>query len=254
MVEQWLAWLAAGNVAGSTLRLRRCLIGVFADEYDLDTATGDDVQEFLASRPGGAWSKASYLSTLRSYYKWAYLSGRIDRDPTSLTHAIRVPPGVPRPVPEIVLARALMHADYQTRFMILLGAYAGLRRSEIAAFHSRAVGDGVLTIRGKGGRTRRIPIHPRLIPYLDFQGWAFPSPRRPGWHVTGETVCSHVAAALGNGWTTHCLRHRFATRCYHGAHDLRAVQQLLGHASPDTTAAYVGIDDDALTAAVLAVA
>ena len=48
------------------------------------------------------------------------------------------------------------------------------------------------------------------------------------------------------------LRHRFATQAYNGTHDLRAVQQLLGHSRPETTARYTLTDDDALTAAVLA--
>lgn len=63
-----------------------------------------------------------------------------------------------------------------------------------------------------------------------------------------------IEAALGDGWTTHSLRHRFATQAYRATRDIRAVQQLLGHSSPTTTARYVLVDEDSLAAAVLAVA
>lgn len=50
------------------------------------------------------------------------------------------------------------------------------------------------------------------------------------------------------------LRHRAASRAYAGSHDLRAVQEFLGHRSPTTTAQYVATDMDALTAAVASIA
>jgi len=55
-----------------------------------------------------------------------------------------------------------------------------------------------------------------------------------------------VSRALPNGWTCHSLRHAFATEVYReSGNDLRLVQELLGHASPRTTARYVLVDDDA---------
>jgi site-specific recombinase XerD len=56
------------------------------------------------------------------------------------------------------------------------------------------------------------------------------------------------------GHNTHTLRHRFATKAYQGSHDLRAVQELLGHSSPQTTQRYTLVETDALNAAVLSVA
>lgn len=255
MVDHWLRWLAGGELSPNTLRLRGYLIRVFARQYDLGTATAVDVQRYLASLPGSVWSRASHLASLRGFYRWAVLAGHLASDPTALVHGIRVPAGVPRPVPEHVLSNALASADPQTRLMLLLGAYAGLRRAEIAGLHSERVSDTHLTITGKGGRTRQIPIHPLLRPSVfSFEGYAFPSAFRRGFPVRPPYVARRVALALGSPWTTHSLRHRCATRAYRGTRDIRAVQQLLGHSSPDVTSRYVAAEMDALTAAVVSIA
>ena len=254
LISAWLAWLAGGNTADSTLRVRRYTLHAFGRRYDLATATGKDVQEYLAGLPGGPWSKASHLAALRGFYRWATLSGALPQDPTVLVHGIRVPPGVPRPVPEIVLQRALAVADDQTRLVLLLGAYEGLRRAEIAAFHSSCVTDTHLIICGKGGRTRLVPIHPRLRPELGFRGFAFPSHRIPGAHVHPDTIGGLAKAALGPPYTCHTLRHRYATALYAACHDIVVCQRCLGHADVATTMRYVGMGRDADMTAVLAVA
>lgn len=225
----------------------------FAREHDLLAATPADVQEYLGRPCRGPNGRKSVLATLRSFYRWALARGYVDSDPTRLARTIRVPQGIPRPVPEAVLARALDRADAQTRLMLLLGAYAGLRRAEIAALHADDITQDGLVICGKGGRTRRIPIHPRLATELRFTGWAFGSPVRSGQHVGPSYVAGRVEAVL-EGYTCHSLRHRFATCAYRATRDIRAVQELLGHSSPTTTAKYVLIDEDSLEAAVLAVA
>jgi site-specific recombinase XerD len=73
-------------------------------------------------------------------------------------------------------------------------------------------------------------------------------------HVTADYVADRLEKCLPDGWTAHSLRHRFATAAYNATKDLRAVQQLLGHARPETTARYTLVGDDAMTAAVMAVA
>lgn len=254
LIDDWLAWLASGTAAASTLRQRRYIIRAFAARHDLLAATPDDVQSHLLAFRGGAEGRKSVLSTLRGFYRWALAADLIDRDPTRLARPITVDAGVPRPLPEPILRAALERADRETTVMLLLGAYAGLRRSEIAGLHCDNVTDIGLIVTGKGGKTRRVPAHPLLAPHLHADGWFFPSPRHPGRHVTGDYVAARVCAVLPDGWTAHNLRHRFATQAYRSTKDIRAVQQLLGHASPTTTARYTLVDQDALAAAVNAVA
>lgn len=195
------------------------------------------------------------VSSWRTYYRWAVARGYAEHDPTAGLAAIRVPAGLPRPITEDALHQALAIADTETRFMLLLGAYAGLRRAEIARVHSADLEFPWLRVKGKGGKTRRVPIHAQLAPELHkLQGWAFPSSVRPGQPVTADYVSDRLSKVLPPPFTPHSLRHRFATMAYRVSHDLRAVGDLLGHAKAETTMRYTLIDDDSLTAAVNGIA
>jgi site-specific recombinase XerD len=57
---------------------------------------------------------------------------------------------------------------------------------------------------------------------------------------------------LPGEWTMHTLRHRFSSRAYRGARNLRAVQMLLGHSSIATTERYCAVDDSEIRAAMMA--
>lgn len=119
-----------------------------------------------------------------------------------------------------------------------------------------------LVVRGKGGKTRIVPLGEQLAaavcagaaghtPYLPAEGWLFPA-WPGGGHLTPAHVGKLVAAALPAGWSMHMLRHRFATRAYRGSRNLRAVQVLLGHSSVATTERYTAVDDDEIRAAAMA--
>jgi integrase len=138
--------------------------------------------------------------------------------------------------------------------MLALACQAGLRRAEIAALHhddlTWTAGGPALRITGKGARVRMVPISTALAGQLTGDGWVFPN--RNGSHLSVSRVGELCSQALGDGWSLHSLRHRFATRAYAGSRDLRAVQTLLGHVSVATTQRYTAIDDDAVRAAMLA--
>jgi integrase len=131
---------------------------------------------------------------------------------------------------------------------------------------------GWMRIVGKGGHIRLVPIHSVVGAELELErsrreggalgtGWRYTShhgspfvfPGRNGSHVTPDAIGRAAARALGGYYTGHTLRHRFAGRAYAHTHDLRAVQQLLGHASPTTTAIYAKADREALRNAVDAI-
>ena len=80
------------------------------------------------------------------------------------------------------------------------------------------------------------------------------SPGQTDGHLSADYVGVLMARALPDGLTAHTLRHRFATAAYGATRDLLAVQELLGHSSPETTRNYVQLPADALRRAVEAAA
>ncbi|WP_051687497.1 tyrosine-type recombinase/integrase [Curtobacterium sp. S6] len=119
-----------------------------------------------------------------------------------------------------------------------------LRRREIAALHTDRRDGDWLTITGNGGATRLVPVHPILVPYLDLKvtGWYLPG--RLERHRSADFVGKRISLRLGPDDAGHQLRLRYVTATYAATRDLRAVQELLGHADVSTTQTYVGVDED----------
>jgi integrase len=250
-IVAYLAFLAAGGAAALTIRLRRTQLTRLARDVDLETVTEEQLVAWLEAHGGQAPNtRKSTVTTLRGFFRWAKRTGRRPDDPTEHLPAVRVPAGVPRPIPEDAFRRAYGAAEGETRAMLALGYFGGLRRAEIARVHGDDITDGWLLVHGKGGKTRRVPIAAELRPYLaGVTGWMFPSPVRPGQPVGVDYVEDRVTRAIGP-YTCHQLRHAAASRWYSRTRDIRAVQLLLGHASVATTQVYVSVDDAALLAAV----
>lgn len=253
-------WLRAASRTESTIKLRRYWLTRLAHDHPGTspvTITTTQITVWLAT---GTWqpsTRKSALGTIRRFFTWMDLNRHRPDNPT--THLLTVPTPTyrARPIPDAVLTEALTRATTtEDRLLLLLPALAGLRRAETAALHTSAVNDGWLHITGKGGRTRNIPIHLDLAPMLALKttGYYFPSPRTGYTHRTPDNIGKRITRLLGGHHTPHQLRHWFATRTYAATGDLRAVQELLGHASIHTTQTYVGIQDTALTHAITALA
>jgi site-specific recombinase XerD len=213
----------------------------------LVTATSTDLADWLGAQDWAPATRRSYRGSLVQYFRWLVATGvRVD-NPAALLPAIKVPRGLPRPAPEDVYDAALGAADPRARFAMLLAGQCGLRRGEIAGLHSRHVERDLfgysLRVTGKGGHTRLVPV--ATGDTLEFllrrvePGWLFPSDR--GGHLSPEHLGRIVSRSLPQGWTCHTLRHRFATTIYRSTHDIRATQELLGHARPETTAIYTQV-------------
>jgi len=256
----YLDTLRAENMAKGSIKLKGYHLARLDKQVPLLDATEDDLVAYINNPKWGAETRKAARSTLRGFYAWAHRRGLITENPAAYLRSVRVPSGRPRPVPEDLVRQALdaCTSDEQT-LMVMLAAYAGLRVSEIAALRSDAVTSHGLRVVGKGNKTRIIPVHPTVVGPLaahirtTASPWVFPSPLHDG-HVSYDYIYKRIKAVLGPGFTPHQLRHRFATQAYKGTHDLRAVQELLGHTSPNTTVRYTLIENDALAAAVAAVA
>lgn len=251
----WRDWLVAAGRPQSTVKLRMYQMRRFAaDNGHPWDQTQDTLISWLASQEWSPETRRSYRSALRGFYGWAHASGKIEHDPARVLPPIRARVRRARPTPEPVLREALLFRDPRTRLMILLAARQGLRRGEIARVHSDDLTEDLdgwsLRVQGKGDKERVIPLHEDLAVMLRQlpAGWAFPG--QIDGHLSPRWVGDLVQRAMAAGWTTHTLRHRFATVAYHGSRDLLAVQELLGHSKVETTRMYVQLPDDALRAAM----
>lgn len=251
----WKQWLIAAGRPASTIKLRMYQMRRFsADNPEPWAQTQETLIAWLSEQEWAPETRRSYRSALRGFYGWAHAAGKMGYDPAWLLPPIRARIGRARPTPEPVLRTALAFPDPRTRLIILLAARQGLRRGEIARIHSDDLTEDLagwsLRVHGKGDKVRVIPLHDDLAVMLRERGtgWAFPG--QIDGHLSPRWVGDLVQRAMPKGWTTHTLRHRFATVAYHGSRDLLAVQELLGHSKPETTRLYVQLPDDALRAAM----
>lgn len=266
-VAAHLRHLEAGGRTPATLDTKRWVLVAASQAFsDPWKVTGQDLADYL-SRPDWAQeTKRSVLSGLRRFYKWAIRHGLTEVDPTEDLDPVRTYRALPRPAPTKAVMAAIQSADHVTRLAIDLCLYAGLRRGEVVQVRAVDILPDRLRVMGKGGNERMVPLHPSL--HISLQAelsrraeagvespWLFPSPapQHVGEHLTARHMGKLLSVLLGPGVTAHMLRHRFATQAYAATRDLRAVQELLGHSKPETTARYAAVPDGALTAAVAGV-
>lgn len=275
-LEDFRTWCTAAGRSPGTIKLRvsyleRLAAGAGCDPWSV---TEDMVTAFVGCPSWSPETRKSARASVRTFYAWAVTTGRIPTSPAERLPTVRVPRGLPHPTPEDCLEEALRGASERDKLMLMLAAYAGLRRAEIAGLTWEDIGGGrdgdlagrVIRVRGKGGRVRPVPMHERLFRQLVIEFAARREGRLSTGHRYGFPTSPYLFPGQGDGPITpgavgailkratkapgHGLRHRFATRAYAGTKDLRAVQELLGHTRPETTAIYTLVPDEALRAAV----
>lgn len=251
-IEAWDTYLRAAHQPETTRGLRTYHLRRLADHHhdrDPFEITFDDLVHWLALHDWAAETRRSNRSSLRLFYAWAHATGRMPTNPAHGLPPVALPRRLPRPAPDDVVLAALARADVRVRLMVLVAAHAGLRRGEVARLHTddleRDLCGWSLRVHGKGARERLVPLDDDLGRALEQlpPGYAFPG--RVDGHLSPARVGELVSEVLGPGWTAHTLRHRFATLAYSVERDLRAVQELLGHSKPETTATYTQIPEDA---------
>jgi integrase/recombinase XerC len=254
---RWMVAQQRKALSAKTVEKRLCLLRLFSDHVaprSILDATRTDVEEWLdmrraGGRPLGPKARYAYISSLHMFYSWARREGLVEADVTEEVDRPRLPVGVPRPILTADLARALHRAGPAVRAILCLAAFAGLRAQEIAGVRREDLlehlDEPMLVVSApKGGRQRTVPLHPAaweaLVSYgMPRSGHIFARPDGkawPAWKVS-DTANSHLGS-LGIPSSLHKLRHWYATEVYAASLDLRLTQELLGHASPTTTAIY----------------
>ena len=232
-----------------------------------------DLRAWMAdqrARGVGSRSLARRLSAVKAFYRWWSDRDGFDAGAVLAMRAPKTGRRLPRPLSEdqahaVIDAAAMLDdrdwvAARDVAILTLLYG-CGLRRSEALALTGAVLplGDGV-RIRGKGGKDRDVPVLPAaraavaryaaLCPHdLSAEAPLFRGirggPLNPRL-VAGVMERARTMLGLPASATPHALRHSFATHLLSAGGDLRAIQDLLGHASLSTTQAYTAVDTDRL--------
>lgn len=211
------------------------------------------------------------ISAIHTYYRFLLGEGVVDEDPSDRLET----PRRWRTLPEVLSLReveAMLGSPdiseplaWRDRALLELGYGAGLRVSElcgleIADLHLQ---DSLVRVLGKGAKERLVPIGRQVIgavsvylnttrPLLDrgrtagrllLNARGQPLSRVGAWGIVKEHA---RRAGIAKRVTPHTLRHTFATHLLEGGADLRAVQEMLGHADLSTTQIYTHVDREYL--------
>jgi len=269
--------LAETTVEAYRRDLRQLATSLARMRRDLVSARLDDLRRFLAQLTTLGYARASIarrVAAIRTFYRWAHARGSVPSDPAGLLGRPKVTSRLPV-VLRVREAEALVEAPggappdlagiergvlLRDRAILELLYGSGLRVSEVAGLTLDRIdlGRGRVRVMGKGSRERDVPFgeHARAA----LAGWIRGGRRTMTTDASGDAlflnrrggpigprdirrlVGAYGETALsGRRVTPHTLRHSFATHLLEGGADIRAVQELLGHASVATTQRYTHV-------------
>ncbi len=237
---------------------------------DLASLAPRDFRAFLSARRiEGAQSRslARTMSALRQFFRFLDRRSLTRCDAIQAVTTPKIAHSLPKPL-GVSQARALLQAAGETEtqqdwigtrdaavLMLLYGC--GLRISEALGISRKdAPVAGALRVTGKGGKTRIVPVLPAAARAVEAYLSACPFRLAPGEALFRgakggplsprliQLAIARLRGALGlsDKATPHALRHSFATHLLGAGADLRAIQELLGHASLSTTQVYTEVD------------
>lgn len=212
-------------------------------------------------------SIARKLSSVRAFFKYLNRRGILEHNPARLLATPKQDKRLPAVLTVDDAARLMesragdASAELRDRAVLETLYSTGVRASELTAIDAGDINrdDRLIRIRGKGRKERIVPIGRTALDAIDaylrrtgrgagstalFTG---PSGKRLTARTVQRIVENHrKKLGLGQRATPHTLRHSFATHLLESGADLRAIQELLGHASLSTTQRYTHLNLDAL--------
>ena len=230
----------------------------------------EDLQHFAASLHDigiSPRSQCRILSGVRAFYRFLFVDGWVDSDPSELLES----PQIGEHLPEVlsteevdILEKAIDLSKWEghrNKAIIEVLFSCGLRVSELVnlKLSNLYLDEEFLRVEGKGRKERLVPISPRAIKELGYwfddrcrmdikpgeEDYVFLN--RRGAHLTRTMILIMIKrlaeeAGIHKTISPHTLRHSFATALLEGGADLRAIQAMLGHESIGTTEIYTHID------------
>lgn len=222
------------------------------------------VASALHRRGLGPRSLQRWLSAVRSLYGWLMKEGRVTSNPAKAVRAPRAKRKLPATLDVDAMGQLLDFAPdsplaIRDKAMMELFYSSGLRLAELAGLRWNQLdfNAGMLTVTGKGNKTRMLPFGSQaraaLIEWRRAHA-EFAPPDEPALFVSrhGKPISPRTIQARIHYWAKrqglaqnvypHLLRHSFASHMLESSGDLRAVQELLGHSDISTTQIYTHLD------------
>ncbi len=232
------------------------------------TLQGHHIRRFMAqlhARGLGGRSLARMLSAWRGFYRWLGLRGEVSANPVEGVKAPKSPRALPKVLSPDEANRLLDHAggdclELRDQAMFELFYSSGLRLAELAALDLAClhdVAEGEIKVFGKRGKERHVPVggkareaierwaQQRALVALPEETALFVGQRGARIHprVIEERLKQRaLTQGLPVNVHPHMLRHSFASHLLQSSGDLRAVQEMLGHASIASTQIYTHLD------------
>ena len=238
--------------------------------FNVSSVDKKTVQHFVGSLTEKGLSPKSTgrkLASIKSFFRYLLKHAHVESNPASTVKAPKQHASLPKFLQKEVLEQILSYSDKddwqlkRDKTILELLYSTGIRLSELVAIDMGDVQINQKTVKvfGKGGKERIVPFGGKAAEALDFylkerniyvhkdlnDNPLFIS--RQGLRISPRTVQSRLkklfdSVAAGSGFTPHLMRHTFATHLLdHGA-DIRAVKELLGHASLSSTQIYTHLE------------
>ncbi|MBK7144527.1 MAG: tyrosine recombinase XerC [Xanthomonadales bacterium] len=275
-MAQYLAWLGdVKRLAPRTLATYRDDLDRFADwfEAQMPGATWSDLKpEGVRAHVGaefrnglGGKSLAKRLSAIRGFYRWLLRESHARNNPAEGIRAPKSPRKLPNVLDVDEMKALLDHGDDSPqslcdKAMFELFYSSALRLSELCGLRWRDLdfGQSLVSVLGKGAKTRVVPFGSpaaaALAVWRDELGATADAPVFPG--RGGEPIAPRTVQSRLKRWAQkagvwkrvhpHLLRHSCASHLLESSGNLRAVQEMLGHADIGTTQIYTHLDFQAL--------
>ena len=240
----------------------------FTDATPLEKIDYIVLRRFLAhlrTKQYGSRTLARKISTLRSFFKFLHKDSLIKENPAVLLMSPKIEKTLPKFLSEDEAAQlldsSLLNKVENKRDKAILEALysAGMRVSELVGLNVDALDliGNVAKVAGKGKKERLVPLGSKAVEaihdYLENRKHQSSAVflNKSGKRLTDRSVRNIVnkyilAASMNHKISPHVLRHSFATHMLNAGADLRAVQELLGHAGLSTTQIYTHVTTDRL--------
>jgi integrase/recombinase XerC len=240
VVAQYLTWIESerGLLPNTVKAYAREIRSLEAScSTPIEEMTTAEIRAHMNARGGAPATRARRFAAITSFFRYVVRILELrDDDPTLRLSRVKVRPGVPKPLEDKAGTFAKLKPIDQLIAIFL--AETGLRISEACSLNVQTPVPDVVRVTGKGDKVRLVPLEPVARAALDWLGGSMPHSVR--------TIQRRFQAA---GFTPHRCRHTLATELIEAGADLGDVQELLGHASANTTKVYAQFNLERLRAA-----